>query len=108
MGEAVEDEEIKLGLLMEAAQSHQQLAESVLERLERHTRGLDDIVRKEIRRTLIEELRAVHDESERTAEALRRVRRAIQSHRVWWSVVFPALSAAIATVVVWTVVLHRR
>jgi len=63
MGEAVEDEEIKLGFLMEAAQTHQQLAERVLEKLERHTRGLDDIVRQEIRRTLIEELRAVHEEN---------------------------------------------
>lgn len=103
----MEDEEIKLGLLMEAAQSHQQLAESVLEKLERHTRGLDDIVRKEIRRTLIEELRAVHAESERAAQALRQVRQAIRAHRLWWSVVFPALSAALATLIVWFVVLHR-
>lgn len=103
----MEDEEIKLGFLMEAAQTHQQLAESVLEKLERHTRGLDAIVRQEIRRTLIEELRAVHEESERTANALRRVRRALKAHRVWWSVVFPALSATIATLIVWFVMLHR-
>ena len=103
----MEDEEIKLGFLMETAQTHQQLAERVLEQLEAHTRGLDDIVRKEIRRTLIEELRAVHEESERAANALRRVRRAIKVHRVWWSVVFPALSAATATLIVWFVVLPR-
>ena len=104
----MEGEEIKLGFLMEAAQTHQQLAESALEKLERHTRGLDDIVRKEIRRTLIQELRAVHEESERTAQALRRVRRALKTHRLWWSVIFPALSAAIATLIVWTVVVHSR
>jgi hypothetical protein len=103
----VEDEEIKLGFLMEAAQTHQQLAERALEKLERHTRGLDDIVRQEIRRTLIEELRAVHEESERAANALRRVRRALEAHRVWWSVVLPALSAALATLIVWFVVSHR-
>lgn len=103
----MEDEEIKLGFLMEAAQTHQQLAESALENLEQHTRGLDAVVRQEIRRTLIEELRAVHEESERTANALRRVRRALTAHRFWWSVVFPALSAAIATLIVWFVVSHR-
>lgn len=99
----MDDEEIKLGFLMETAQTHQKLAESALEKLERHTRGLDDIVRQEIRRTLIDELRAVHDESERTAEALKRIRRSIKVHRVWWSVLLPALSAAIATLIVWSV-----
>ena len=107
MGEAVEDEEIKLGFLMETAQTHQQLAERVLEKLERHSQGLDTIVRQEIRRTLIQELRAVHEESERAANALRQVRQALKALRVWWSVVFPALSAAIAMLIVWFVVLQR-
>ena len=103
----MDDEEIKLGFLMEAAQSQQKLAEGALETLERHTRGLDDIVRKEIRRTLIEELRAVHDEGERAAEALKRVRRAATTHRLWWSVVIPSLSAAIATAIVCLVLLRH-
>ena len=55
---------------METAQTQQQLAGGALERLERHTRGLGDVDRKEIRRTLVEDLRAVHDEAERAAEAL--------------------------------------
>ncbi len=103
----MDDEEIKLGFLMEAAQNQQKLAEGALEKHERRTRGLDDIVRKEIRRTLIEELRAVHDEAERSAAALKRVRRAATTHWVWWSVVIPSLSATIATAIVCLVSLRH-
>jgi hypothetical protein len=66
---------LRIGLLMESAQAHQRLAETHLEKLAAHTQGLDEVVREEIRRTLIDELRGVTAESRRAAEALRRMQR---------------------------------
>ena len=69
MAARIEDETLKLGLLMEAAQSQQTLAATTLERLREHTAGLDAIVREEIRATLLEEMRALYEDSRRAAEA---------------------------------------
>jgi hypothetical protein len=55
----LDDATMKVGLLMESAQAHQKLAEGQLERLRAHTQDLDSVVRDEIRRTLVEELRAL-------------------------------------------------
>jgi len=70
-----EDETLKLGLLMEAAQAQQTLAATALDRLREHTAGLDRVVREEIRATLLEEMQALDEESRRAAEALRRLQR---------------------------------
>jgi hypothetical protein len=71
----VEDATVKFGLLMESAQAHQKLAETQLEGLRVHTRDLDGVVRDEIRRTLIDELKALTAETTRAAQALRSIRR---------------------------------
>src|SRR5579863_7856981 len=62
---ALGDAAIQLGLLMESAQAHQKLAEGQLQRLRAHTQDLDGVVRDEIRRTLVEELRALSAEAAR-------------------------------------------
>jgi hypothetical protein len=82
----MEDETLKLGLLMEAAQSQQTLAATTLDRLREHTAGLDAIVREEIRTTLLEEMRALAEESHRATETLRRLRRSANLRLVSWSV----------------------
>ena len=66
----VGDEAMKFGLLMESAQAHQKLAETHLTKLLAHTQGLDDVVRDEIRRTLIEEFQALSAESDRVTAAM--------------------------------------
>jgi hypothetical protein len=48
---------VKLGLLMEAAQTHQKLAEAAIERLNKQTQGLEAVVRDPIQRALIDGLR---------------------------------------------------
>ena len=73
---ALDETTMKFGLLMESAQAHQKLAETHLEQLRAHTQDLDGVVREEIRRTLIEELREVTAESKRAAQALRGMKRA--------------------------------
>ena len=96
MSEALLDAEtMKFGLLMESAQAHQRLAESHLEKLREHTQDLDDVVRGEIRRTLIEELQAVTAESARTARALRDMNRVANVRGVIWNLGLAVLCTAI-------------
>ena len=70
----LDDATLKMGLLMESAQTHQKLAESQLERLHAHTQGLDGVVRDEIRRTLVDELRLLSAEVSRAVRTLQRIR----------------------------------
>ena len=95
----VDDAEVSIGLLMEIAQAHQQLAEASLTKLKEHAVGLDAVVREQIRRTLIEELRGVHLESERAVKSLRRVQKAADLRIVRWSILVAALSAVVGAVV---------
>jgi hypothetical protein len=100
---------MNLGLLMEIAQTHQRLAGATLQQLENHTRALDAVVRAEVRRTLIDELQAVHVEAKRAAEALRRVQRAANVRVALWSVVIPIVSSIAAAAAVWAALrLHIR
>ena len=95
----VDDAEVSIGLLMEIAQAHQQLAEASLAKLKEHAVGLDAVVREQIRQTLIEELRGVHLESERAVQSLRRIQKAADLRIVRWSVLIAALSAVVGAVV---------
>jgi hypothetical protein len=72
----VEGDALKLGLLADAVHGQQTLADRALEQLRAHTTGLDDVVRDVIRQTLLEELQALGEDSERTRMALQRLRRA--------------------------------
>ena len=75
----------KIGLLIETAEASQQLSAALLERLQQQVQGLDAIVRQEIRRTLIEELREVHTESQRAVDALRRLEHAARRRTAFWT-----------------------
>jgi hypothetical protein len=94
-GCGVEDQTMKLGLLMEAAHAQQTLAASSLEMLKAHVRDLDDIVREEIRRTLVEELEVLGNDSRRAAESLRSLRRAANLRVALWSIGVTTLCSAI-------------
>jgi len=97
---ALSDEAMKFGLLMESAQVHQKLAQSHLEKLQSHTQELDGVVRDEIRRTLIAELKSLTAETDRAAGALRDLKRAANLRAVVWniglSVLWTLLPAVIA------------
>jgi hypothetical protein len=93
MAARMDDETLKLGLLMEAAQSQQTLAATTLDRLREHTAGLDAIVREEIRATLLEEMRALGDDSRRASEALRRLQRTANLRLIAWSAAIMTLAS---------------
>ncbi len=65
-----------------------------------HTQGLDDIVREEIRRTLVEELQALTAESKRAVQALGHMKRAANMRGLLWSTAIALLCTAIPTVIV--------
>lgn len=97
----MEDETIKLGLLMEAAHAQRALAETALEKLNAHVRELDTVVRDEIRHTLVEELQIVVNETRRSAEALRRLRRSANLRIGLWSLGLTLVCSAIPLSLAW-------
>jgi hypothetical protein len=97
----VDPETMKLGLLLETAQSHQDIADDSLKRLHAHTQGLDDVVRAEVRRVMVAELSAVVEQAARASHALKMLERAAQLRAVWVSALLIALPAAIGAAAVW-------
>ncbi len=81
----LDDATMKVGLLMESAQVHQRLVETQLEKLRAHTQDLDGVVREEIRRTLVEELRALTTEATLASRALQKIRGAGKLRGAAWS-----------------------
>jgi hypothetical protein len=80
---------------MESAQAHQKLAETQLERLRSHTQDLDGVVRDEIRRTLVDELKTLTAETTRATQALRNVRRSGALRSSAWSLMAAVICALI-------------
>ena len=97
----MEENTIKVGLLMEAAQAQQALAEATLEKLNAHVHDLDTVVRDEIRHTLVEELQVLGNESRRAAEALRSLGRSANLRVAFWSVGVTLLCTAIPLCATW-------
>src|SRR5271155_712507 len=98
-GAAIDESTMKFGLLMESAQAHQRLAETQLETLRSHTQDLDGVVRDEIRRTLVDELKTLTAETTRAAQALRSIRRVGALRGAVWSLSLAALCAVIPVAV---------
>jgi hypothetical protein len=86
---------LQLGLLMEAAHSHQKIAESSLKKLKAHSQELATLVREEVHCALVDELQTLAADSQRAADALHSIRRAANARVVLWSVGLTALCSAI-------------
>ncbi|MFZ1098679.1 MAG: hypothetical protein WAN26_04655 [Steroidobacteraceae bacterium] len=95
----MDDSTMKLGLLLESAQAHQTLAESVLEKLKAHVLDLEGVAREEIRHTLLEELHAVGEDARHATDALRALRHAADLRVVLWTLAMAALSCAVPAAV---------
>ncbi len=92
---------MKLGLLLESAHAHQALAETVLEKLKSQVGGLAGIARDEIRATMLEELNALAEDSQRAAETLRRLRHVADLRVALWTLAMVALSCAVPMGIAW-------
>lgn len=91
------DPTLQAGLLMEAAQAQQRMAQASLERLEDHARGLDAVVRDEIRRTVTETLAGLTVETEQAAAALRRLRQRADLRIAVWTALVAFVGVAAVT-----------
>jgi hypothetical protein len=86
---------MQLGLLMEAAQSHQKSAESTLRKLKATTNDFATVVRDEVRSVIVEEFQSLAADSQRASNALREVQRAANVRALVWSVGITTLCSAI-------------
>ena len=100
---SMDQDSVKLGLLMETAQTHQKLAEAAIEKLNEHAQGLEAVVRDQIQRALVDALKTVHAESQRAVDALQKIKRAANARVTLWTLGLTATSAAIALFVAWWV-----
>jgi len=98
--QAIDDATMKFGLLMESAHAHQKMAEAHLEKLRSHTQDLDGVVREEIRRTLVEELHELTEESRRAARALAAMKRAANMRGLLWCAGIAVLCTAVPSAIV--------
>lgn len=94
------DEVMQCGLLMETAQTHQSLIDGALQKLRAHTQDLDGVVREEIRRTLVEELRSLASESKGAACSLRSMAHAANLRVALWSVGTVTLCSAMTVAMI--------
>jgi|SRR5271156_3486365 hypothetical protein len=101
MAAGASEDTVRVGLLMEATQAQQTLAATALEHLREHTAGLDAIVRQEIHSTMLEEMQALGEDSQRAAVALRTLQRVANLRLAAWGVGILSLSAVIPFVIAW-------
>jgi hypothetical protein len=99
----MDQDSVKLGLLMETAQTHQKLAETAIEKLSQHTQSLEGAVRDQIQRALVDALKTVHAEAQRAVEALRRIKREANARVTLWTLGLTVISVAIALFIAWWV-----
>jgi hypothetical protein len=97
----MEDSTVKVGLLLEAAESHQATAAEALERLRQHAAGLDGVVREEIRATLVEELQDLQRHSQLAVESLCSLARHANLRAIVFGGVLVLLASAVPFVVAW-------
>jgi hypothetical protein len=103
----MDQDSVKLGLLLETAERHQKLAEAAIGKLNEQVQGLDVMVRDQIRRAVVEEMKSVQVETQTAVEELQRVKRAANVGVTLWTIGLTAISAAIALFVAWWVLPTR-
>jgi uncharacterized protein YPO0396 len=86
---------MQLGLLMEAAQSHQKYADSTLRKLKAATNDLTTVVRDQVRDVIVAEFQSLASDSQRASNALREVQRAANVRTLVWSLGITTLCSAI-------------
>jgi hypothetical protein len=99
----MDQDSVKLGLLMESAQTHQKLAEAAIEKLSEHTQTLEAVARDQIQRALVDALKTVHTEAQGATEALRSMKREANARVTLWTLGLTVTSAAIALFIAWWV-----
>jgi hypothetical protein len=97
----VDELTVRAGLLLDSAEAQRAQASELLERLQQHLTQIDDVVRDEIRATLLEELRALAAEGRQASASLRRLRQAAHAYLGLWSAVIAVCAAAVPLTLSW-------
>src|SRR5690348_7570475 len=103
----MDQDSVKLGLLMETAERHQKLAEAAIGQLSEQAQGLVTVARDQIHRAVVDEMTIVRAETQRAIEALQRVKRAANARVTLWTMGLTATSASIALFVAWWILPTR-
>jgi len=103
----MDQDSVRLGLLMETAQTHQKLAETAIEKLTQHTQSLEAVARDQIQRGLVDALHTVHAETQRAVASLQKMKRAANARVALWTLGLTVTSAAVALFVAWWVLPTR-
>jgi len=96
-----------MGLLMEAAQAQQRLADSSLKKLKVHASELAVIVTEEVRRALARELQTLSSDSLAASDALRGLRRGVGWRLGLLTLILSTLSTILALAVAWWILPSR-
>jgi hypothetical protein len=104
---AMDQDSVKLGLLIEGAQAHQKLAEAAIDTLHKTTQGLEEVMRDQIQRALVDGLQRVRVETKCAVETLQRIKRAANARTAISMLVVTAATSAIALLVAWWVLPNR-
>ena len=99
----MDQDSVKLGLLMETAQTHQKLVEAAIGKLNEQTQGLQAVVKDQIRHAVVAEMKIVQAETQSAVEALRRVKQAANLRVTLWTLGVTAISSGVALFVAWWV-----
>lgn len=99
----MDQDSVKLGLLIEAAQTHQKLAEAAIEKLSKQTQCLEAVVKEQIRIALAEGLKSLRVETKGAVEALQRAKQAANARTAFWTLGVIAAAATTALFVAWWV-----
>ncbi len=86
---------LKLGLLMEAAQSNQKVVAGSLRKLRAASGDIVSVVREEVRRSLCEELRSLEAEARQAADSLHALKRSANMRVLIWSICITAISTIV-------------
>jgi hypothetical protein len=103
----MDQDSVKLGLLLESAERQQKLAEAAIGKLNEQVQGLQGTVRDQIRGGVSEEMKFLQAETQRAVEALKRVKRAANARVTLWTIGLTLISAVIALFVAWWVLPTR-
>lgn len=93
--------------VLETAERQQKLAEAAIGKPNEQVQGLEAVVRDQIRRAVVEEMKSVQAETQKAVEALQRVKRAANARVTLWTIGLTVISAGIALFVVWWVLPTR-
>jgi len=88
----------EIALIYAAAQTQQQQAHEILDRLEQHSQQLDALVREAVRRAASETLRDLYSEAERARASLQALQRAAMPRVMGWTL-GSAAAGLIATLI---------